>query len=86
MKFTPSREPDSVRKKLNNGVPMNGAIFTMRESIVYELLGIAGCDFVWTDNEYPVIERYHILDHIIFAHFGGTASFVGIVWNEQYFS
>lgn len=77
-------ELDRIKKKLADNIPVFGTVTTTREPMITEMMGAAGFDFVWIDNEHSPIERSDMLNHIIAAKAGEIASFVRVVWNRHY--
>lgn len=54
----------------------------LADTMVTEMLGMAGYDFVWIDTEHSAIELRTLADHLMAARSAGTHSIVRVPWND----
>lgn len=73
-----SKNLEGLREKLKAGKLVKGFFLTMGDSIVSEIAGIAGYDYVWIDAEHGPLDRQEILHHIITAQGSGCCAFVRV--------
>ncbi len=69
---------DNFKKKIAEGKLAKGVFVYFGDSIVSEMTGMAGYDFVWIDAEHGPLDRQEILYHIIAAKSSGCCSFIRI--------
>lgn len=69
---------EKLKQKLKAGKLVKGFFLTMSDSIVSEIAGIAGYDYVWIDAEHGPLDRQEILHHIIAAQGNGCCAFVRV--------
>ncbi len=69
---------NTLKKKLGDGKLVKGFFLTMSDSIVSEIAGLAGYDYVWIDAEHGPLDRQEILHHIIAAQGSGCCAFVRV--------
>ena len=60
--------------KIRRGEMPVGAVTTLTDAAVTEIVAAAGFDFVWVDGEHGVIDRKTAQDHMIAAQANGIAS------------
>ncbi|MDL5066739.1 hypothetical protein [Clostridioides difficile] len=70
-----------IKEKLNEGKILCGVAVSLSDSVVSELIGISGYDFIWIEGEHGALDRKDIQQHMIAAHAGGAASLVRLVDN-----
>ncbi|HBF4489278.1 TPA: 2,4-dihydroxyhept-2-ene-1,7-dioic acid aldolase [Clostridioides difficile] len=68
-----------IKEKLNEGKVLCGVAVSLSDSVVSELIGISGYDFIWIEGEHSALDRKDIQQHMIAAHAGGAASLVRLV-------
>lgn len=73
-----SRNLDNFRKKISEGKLAKGFFVNFSDSIVSEIAGLAGYDYVWIDAEHGPLDRQEILHHIMAAQGSGCCAFVRI--------
>lgn len=61
--------------KIAKGALPLGAVVTLGDAAVTEIVAAAGLDFVWIDGEHGILDRKTAQDHIIAAAANGLASF-----------
>ena len=71
------------RKKLEEGKIALGTHISFDDPAISEMMGDAGYDFLWIDEEHTPLSKLSIQNHIIAARAAGTASIVRIPWNDQ---
>lgn len=67
-----------IKEKINNGEIATGFAITLSDPQLSELVGLAGCDFVWIDGEHGAMGRSEMVNLMIGAHAGGAAAFVRV--------
>lgn len=77
-----ARQLDRIREKLQRKEPVFGAAVSMLDASISEMLGFAGFDFLWIDMEHTALTKAHVLEQLMAASSGGTASFVRVPWND----
>lgn len=71
-----------ILRKVRSGELVVGAHVFFAHYEITEAFGWMGYDFVWIDGEHSAFDREKILQNIIAANSGGTASFVRVAWND----
>lgn len=71
-----------LSEKLAKGEPLVGAVVSLADVSVSEMMGMVGFDFVWIDMEHTALTKLHVLEHIIGASSGRVASFVRVPENN----
>lgn len=74
---------EKIKQKIAENQPVVGANILLSDSVVSEIFGFAGCDYVWIDMEHSPLSYKDVESHIIAAHSGNAAAFVRIPWNDQ---
>lgn len=65
-----------ILDNMKTGRLIRGINITLADSIVSELAGLSGCDFVWIEGEQAAFDRQQLQKHMIAAHAGGAAALV----------
>ena len=73
---------DKFRSKVSACQLCRGIVVTMTDSVVCELAGVLGFDFVWIDAEHGTFNPETIARHIVALKSYDCASFVRVQWNE----
>lgn len=73
---------EKIKKKIADKEAVIGANVVLSDAVVSELMGFAGCDYVWIDMEHASFTYKDTERHIMAAHSGGAAAFVRIPWND----
>lgn len=73
---------ENYRKKLEKGEVVIGACISMGDRSVCEIMGYAGCDFLWIDTEHSMSDRQEVFGHIMACRASNTAAFVRVPWND----
>ena len=66
---------DRFLDKIAKGERPLGAVVTLADEAVTEIVGAAGFDFVWIDGEHGILDRKVAQDHLIAATAAGLTSF-----------
>lgn len=69
---------DKIRQKIAEGKLVKGFFLTMADSMVSEIAGYAGYDYVWIDAEHGPLDRQEIFHHIVAAQGSGCCAFVRV--------
>ncbi len=69
--------------KLAQGKIALGTHISFDDPAISEMMGDAGYDFLWIDQEHTPLGTLSIQNHLIAARAAGTASIVRIPWNDQ---
>lgn len=72
----------ALKAKLAQDEVVVGTCVSLGDMAVSELLGYAGCDFLWIDMEHSGNDKQQIFRHIVAARAGNTAAFIRIPWND----
>lgn len=75
---------ERIKEKMKNGQPVIGMFVELADSSISEIIGYAGCDFVWIDSEHGMIDRREIYHHILAAQSAGACAFVRVPGVEFY--
>ena len=70
--------------KMQRGLPVTGVFVELADSSVSEIVGFAGCDFVWIDSEHGMMDRREIYHHVLAAQSAGACAFVRVPGVEYY--
>ncbi|AJY75085.1 HpcH/HpaI aldolase family protein [Paenibacillus beijingensis] len=73
---------EDLKRKLGREEVVVGTCVSLGDMMVSELLGYAGCDFLWIDMEHSANDKQQILRHIVAARAGKAAAFIRIPWND----
>ncbi|MGD1831790.1 MAG: HpcH/HpaI aldolase family protein [Sphaerochaetaceae bacterium] len=74
---------NNLRKRLEENQLAIGTHISFDDPAISEMMGYAGYDFLWIDEEHTPLGKQSIQNHIIAAKAAGTASIVRIPWNDQ---
>lgn len=67
---------DKIRQKIAEGRLVKGFFVSMADSMVSEIAGYAGYDYVWIDAEHGPLDRQEIFHHIVASQGAGCCAFV----------
>lgn len=73
---------EQLKKRLLADETVLGCNVVMTEPAVSDLLGKAGCEFVWIDMEHGAIDYKDAMYHVIAAHAGGAAAIIRVPGND----
>ena len=73
-----------ITEKIRNGQPVVGVFVLCADSIISEIVGYSGCDFVWIDSEHGMIDRREIYHHVLAAQSAGACAFVRVPGVDYY--
>jgi 2-keto-3-deoxy-L-rhamnonate aldolase RhmA len=73
---------DTLREKLKRRVPALGTHISLNDSIITELIGNLGFDYLWIDTEHTAIDLYCLQQHLIAARAARVSAIVRIPWND----
>lgn len=71
-----------IKDKIAEGKPVIGSHVSLTDSVVSEIIGLAGFDFLWIDTEHSSIDKKDLLLHLISCREAGAAAFVRVPWND----
>lgn len=77
---------DKIRKKIQEGQIVTGYTATSSDPAICELIGLAGCDYVWFEAEHGALGLTELQRMMIGARAGGAASFVRVVDKDPRFT
>lgn len=69
---------DKIKTKFAEGKLVKGFFLTMADTIVSEIAGYAGYDYIWIDAEHGPLDRQEIFHHIMAAQGTGCCAFVRV--------
>ena len=64
--------------KIERGEPVTGIFVLMADPAISEMVGYAGCDFVWIDTEHGMLDRREVYQHVMAAQSAGACAFVRV--------
>lgn len=67
-----------LKSKIKSGKLVKGFFLTMADSMVSEVAGYIGYDYVWIDAEHGPLDRQEIFHHIVAAQGAGCCAFVRV--------
>lgn len=67
-----------ITEKIQRGEPITGIFVLMADPAVSEIVGYAGCDFVWIDTEHGMLDRREVYQHVMAAQSAGACAFVRV--------
>ncbi|HIU75593.1 MAG TPA: host specificity protein [Candidatus Pelethocola excrementipullorum] len=67
-----------LSEKIKEGKPVIGCFVLLNDPSISEIVGMAGCDFVWIDAEHGMLGRAEIKHHIVYAQSTGACAFVRV--------
>ena len=73
---------EEIRRKIKNHELVVGAHVFYNDAAITETFGYMGFDYVWVDGEHCAFDKQSLLNHIVGAYAGGTASIVRVEWND----
>lgn len=73
---------DIIKNKLEKKEPVLGVLVSMNDCSVSEMLGVAGCDFLWLDVEHSALDKRDIMLHVMAADTTNAATFIRVPWND----
>lgn len=76
--FEKNERLERVRRKMEAGEPVIGCFVLFSDPSISEIVGLAGCDFVWIDAEHSMMDRTEIKNHIVYAQSAGACAFVRV--------
>lgn len=76
--FETNERLEKLKEKINAGKPVTGCFVLLSDPSVSEMVGMAGCDFVWIDSEHGMFDRTTIKNHIVYAQNAGACAFVRV--------
>ncbi|MCF0133396.1 MAG: 4-hydroxy-3-methylbut-2-en-1-yl diphosphate synthase [Blautia sp.] len=71
-----------IRQKFRNHELVMGAHVFYNDPAITETFGYMGFDYVWIDGEHCAFDKQSLLNHVVGAYAGGTASLVRVEWND----
>lgn len=69
---------ERLKRKFEEHRPVTGCFILLTDPAVSEMIGRAGCDFVWIDSEHGMLDLSTIRNHIVYAQNGGACAFVRV--------
>lgn len=76
--FETNARLERIKRKMENGKPVIGCFVLLNDPAISEMIGMAGCDFVWIDAEHGMLDRGAIKNHIVYAQNAGACAFVRV--------
>lgn len=73
---------EALREKMRSGELALGAHVFFQDPAITETFGYMGMDYVWIDGEHCAFDQSTILNHVVGAFAGNTASIVRVAWND----
>ena len=71
-----------IREKFKKHELVKGAHVFYNDPAITETFGYMGFDYVWVDGEHCAFDKQALLNHVVGAYAGGTASIVRVEWND----
>ncbi|MDF2877253.1 MAG: HpcH/HpaI aldolase [Clostridia bacterium] len=69
---------DKIKNKIAQGKLVKGFFLSMADTMVSEIAGFVGYDYVWIDAEHGPLDRQEIFHHIMTAQGAGCCAFVRV--------
>lgn len=76
--FETNERLERLKAKINAKKPVTGCFVLLSDPSVSEMVGLAGCDFVWIDSEHGMFDQTTIKNHIVYAQNAGACAFVRV--------
>lgn len=71
-----------LQEKLRSRVPAFGTHISLNDSVITELVGNLGFDYLWIDTEHTSIGLDRLQEHLIAARAAGVSAIVRVPWND----
>ena len=71
-----------LRKKLESGETALGSHVSLADSVITEIMGSAGFDYLWIDTEHAAIDLNILEKHLIAARAANVSAIVRVPWND----
>ena len=71
-----------IKEKVENRVHLTGAHVNLSDTVITEIYGALGYDFVWIDMEHTTLSCEQVYHHILAAKSAGIAAFVRVPVND----
>lgn len=76
--FETNERLERLKAKIKEKKPVTGCFVLLSDPSVSEMVGLAGCDFVWIDSEHGMFDQTTIKNHIVYAQNAGACAFVRV--------
>ncbi len=76
--FETNERLERLKRKIAAKKTVTGCFVLLSDPSVSEMVGMAGCDFVWIDSEHGMFDRTTIKNHIVYAQCAGACAFVRV--------
>ena len=73
---------EAIREKFRKHELVTGAHVFYNDAAITETFGYMGFEYVWIDGEHCAFDKQSLLNHVVGAYAGGTASIVRVAWND----
>ena len=73
---------EAIREKFRKHELVTGAHVFYNDAAITETFGYMGFDYVWIDGEHCAFDKQSLLNHVVGAYAGCTASIVRVEWND----
>lgn len=73
---------NALRNKLTEGKVALGTHVSLSDSVITEILGMAGFDYIWIDTEHAALDLNLVEKHLIAARAAGISAIVRVPWND----
>lgn len=73
---------EAIREKFRRHELVIGAHVFYNDAAITETFGYMGFDYIWIDGEHCAFDKQSLLNHVVGAYAGGSASIVRVEWND----